>query len=118
MTTHDRLLAILKEPDRFFVALSGFNEMHVYDRAISLVTPVKECVQDREALTLCADLNARHRLKRLCEEIAKAERNSRPITEMESVIEGECNGLAIDRRILQQAFCAAILALGEDNEHS
>lgn len=55
--------------------------------------------------------NARHRLASILRMIAAAERDSPQITEMESVIEGECNGLAIDRGVLQQAFEAALLSI-------
>lgn len=110
MTTRARLLAILKEPDRYFAALFGERTMNAYDRDVSSVRPIKESMLDREALALVADINARHRLKRLCEDIAKvaSEQAGRcPAGRDYPTHHTACNELA-----------AAILALGEPNEHS
>jgi hypothetical protein len=101
MTTRARLLAILKEPDRF-----GVSEWakHTSDGA-----------PNERALAICADKNARHRLKRLCEEIAGEARadeyrapdaHDKPL----AFYDGRSNA--------KEQIAAAILALGEDNEHS
>jgi hypothetical protein len=101
MTIRARLLAILKEPDRF---------------GISDWAKHSDGAHNQRASEICADKNARHRLKRLCEEIAKV--CSSPIR-IPGKFEGEWVGEGWFERLMDGIECAAaILALGEDNEHS
>lgn len=93
MTTRARLLAILKEPDRYFWRVHNETLLDVFDGQSTRIGEVSIATGEYlPAKALCADLNARHRLKRLCEEIA-----------------GEMHDLS---------SMNAIRALGEDDEHS
>jgi hypothetical protein len=97
MTTRARLLAILKEPDRF---------------GISDWAKHSDGAHNQRASEICADKNARHRLKRLCEEIAKVANKWEsaqgiPVDQFQDGAATAAHGIAQE-----------ILALGEDNEHS
>ncbi len=103
--TRDRLLAILKEPDRFRFDKRANRPFEVFDASDNAT--IKAALSEREAGELCADLNASHRLKRLCEEYARF------------VIVDLCSSMnAPHEREVASRIASAILALGEDNEHS
>jgi hypothetical protein len=105
MTSRARLLAILKERPRFAASVSEPWAV------IDYTTGVETMHADLEASrTSAADLNARHRLKRLCEEIAE-------MHVMLGIQPPETGPFTRENKALEQ-FRATILALGEDNEHS
>jgi len=107
MTSRDRLLAILKD-EPFDVTATPDEWYYVKDvKANKVVSPA---MWRDEARALCTDLNARRRLKRLCEEISTAIQTQAeicPAYRDYPTHRDICNTLA-----------AAILAIGEDNEQT
>jgi hypothetical protein len=94
-TTRARLLAILKEPDRY---------------------PASPSLLMTSSLP---DMNARHRLKKLCEEIAKVcSDRANHWAESNEDRTKEWAWRALISAAEADRCAAAILALGEDNEHS
>lgn len=110
-----RLLAILKDPDRFTGKhttpfLPGGSKYFVVDTTTGTETEVSHSYKIAEVR---ADLNARHRLKRLCEETAKVAR------EFPETPAGAYAGLMMTAcRATSKDIAGEILALGEDNDHS
>jgi len=96
----DRLLAILKEPDS--VTFQNF---------------VREPGDNRNIAA--EDWCARHRLKRMCEEIAKVcSERAKHWAESDGDGSKEWAGRALISAAEADRCAAAILALGEPNEHS
>lgn len=118
-----RLLAILREPDRFTGKhttpfLPGGSKYFVVDTQTGTETEVSHSYKIAE---MCADQNARHRIKRLCEEIAKVAQGwtceaagdfYRTDGGTHYWDEDSIYGTA------RSDAGAKIRALGEDNEHS
>lgn len=112
--TRARLLAIMNEPDRYFTRVHNETLLDVFDRQSTRIC--KASITTGEYLPtkqLCIDLNARWRLKRLCEEMAKiAEEFCPPIHTHASENS--------DRYRAQDETCHLLAkkfrAIGEDNE--
>ena len=104
----DRLLAILKEPGPYSTQESDLGWAAVDDTTI--VHHISFCSNEVDAVKRAADLNASHRLKRLCEEL-------RDFVICDIAI-GFHNDGEQSKAVGAIKVGEAILALGEDNEHS
>lgn len=112
MTIRERLLAILKEPDRYACRDD-----------LAIVVDTSEAGHDvlivaaygvETARAIADDLNASHRLKRLCEEMAQVALEDITI----SFDTSKLGPGSITRAKTSDEIAAAILAMGRSNEHS